>query len=89
MRDIIPVPCATFVLSVQFASYPFLAIHHASSPTGNRTLDRHLINHSIFNLQLIALGPADRCGAVVKVLCCKSEGRWLDPRWYHWSFSLT
>ena len=25
---------------------------------------------------------------VVKVLCYKSEGRWFDPRWCHWNFSL-
>jgi hypothetical protein len=25
---------------------------------------------------------------VVKVLCYKSEGRWFDPRWYHWNSSL-
>ena len=31
----------------------------------------------------------DRGGAVVKVLCYKSEGRWFDPRWCHWNFSLT
>jgi len=28
-------------------------------------------------------------GTVVKVLCHKSEGRWLDPSWCHWNFSLT
>jgi len=27
--------------------------------------------------------------AVVKVLCYKSECRWFDPSWCHWSFSLT
>ena len=26
---------------------------------------------------------------MVKVLCYKSEGRWFDPRWCHWNFSLT
>ena len=26
---------------------------------------------------------------VVKVLCYKSEGRWFDPSWCHWKFSLT
>ena len=31
----------------------------------------------------------DRGGAVVKVLCYKSEGRWFDPIWCHWNFSLT
>jgi len=31
----------------------------------------------------------DRGRTVVKVLCCKSEGRWFDSRWCHWNFSLT
>jgi len=31
----------------------------------------------------------DRLSTVVKVLCYKSEGRWFDPRWCHWKFSLT
>ena len=31
----------------------------------------------------------DRGGTVVKVLCYKSEGRWFDPSWFHWNFSLT
>jgi hypothetical protein len=26
---------------------------------------------------------------VVKVLCYKSEGCWLEPRWCQWNFSLT
>jgi len=30
-----------------------------------------------------------RGSTVVKVLCYKSEGRWFDPRWCHWNFSLT
>ena len=31
----------------------------------------------------------DRGGTVVKALCYKSEGRWFDPSWCHWNFSLT
>ena len=31
----------------------------------------------------------DRCSTVVKALCYKSEGRWFDPSWCHWNFSLT
>ena len=31
----------------------------------------------------------DRGSTVVKVLCYKSEGRWFDPSWCHWNFSLT
>ena len=30
----------------------------------------------------------DRDSTVVKVLCYKSEGRWFDPNWCHWNFSL-
>jgi hypothetical protein len=28
-------------------------------------------------------------GTVVKMLCYNSEGRWFDPSWCHWNFSLT
>ena len=31
----------------------------------------------------------DHGGTVVKVLCYKSEGRWLHSRWCHRNFSLT
>jgi hypothetical protein len=40
-----------------------------------------------FNYRLRS-GTADG-GTVVKVLCYKSESRWLDSRWCHWNFSLT
>ena len=30
-----------------------------------------------------------RGSTVVKVLCYKSEGRWFDPSWCQWNFSLT
>ena len=35
------------------------------------------------------LGNCHRGSAVVKALCYKSEGRWLDPRRCQWNFSLT
>ena len=31
----------------------------------------------------------DRGRTVFKVLCYKLEGRWFDPSWCHWNFSLT
>jgi len=31
-------------------------------------------------------GGGDRGSTVAKVLCYKSEGRWLDPSWYQWIF---
>jgi hypothetical protein len=37
----------------------------------------------------LSSGAGDRGGTVVKVLCYKPEGRWFDPKWCHWNFSLT
>ena len=37
---------------------------------------------------LACTSTGDRGGIVVKVLCYKSEGHWLDPCWCHWNFSL-
>ena len=37
---------------------------------------------------LTVFQPA-RGSTVVKVLCYKSEGRWFDPSWCHWNFSMT
>jgi len=31
----------------------------------------------------------DQGDTVLKVLCCKLEGRWFGPSWCHWNFSLT
>jgi len=41
----------------------------------------------LYMLQLLFFGG--RGDTVVKVLCYKSEGRWFDPSWCHWNFSLT
>jgi len=45
--------------------------------------------YSFSNIFSISNISGDRGGTVVKVLCYKSEGRWFDPRWRHWNFSLT
>jgi len=37
----------------------------------------------------IILLLGDRGGTLLKVLCYKSKGRWVDPGWGHWNFSLT
>ena len=49
---------------------------------------RERYNISIF-IPYIKGVPGDRGGTVVKVLRYKSEGRWFDPSWCHWNFSLT
>jgi len=40
-------------------------------------------------IRMLEGGRGDRGGTVVKVMCYKSEGRWFDPSWCHWNFSLT
>ena len=42
-----------------------------------------------FVLLQLLFGVGDRGSTVVKVLCYKSEGRWFEPRWCQWNFSLT
>ena len=37
----------------------------------------------------IYIHEGDRGGTMVKVMCCKWEGRLFDSRWCHWNFSLT
>ena len=37
-------------------------------------------------LQKLIFRSGDRGDTVVKVLCYKSEGRWLDPSWCQWIF---
>ena len=41
---------------------------------------------SLFLLIIISGLFGDRGSSVVKVLCYKSEGRWLDPSWCQWIF---
>ena len=41
------------------------------------------------SMNCINWNRGDRGSTVVKVLCYKSEGRWFDPSWCHWNFSLT
>ena len=44
-------------------------------------------DHQIYLSYILLYG--DRGSTVVKGLCYKSEGRWFDPSWCHWNFSLT
>ena len=44
---------------------------------------------SFYDHTILHNPPGNRGRTVVKVLCYKSEGRWLDSRLRHWNFSLT
>ena len=41
------------------------------------------------NIDTSQTAEREHGSTVVKVLCYKSEGRWFDPSWRHWNFSLT
>jgi hypothetical protein len=43
----------------------------------------------IWSLLFVPCLVEDRGSTVVKVLHYKSEGRWFNPRWCLWNFSLT
>ena len=47
------------------------------------------LNGRIIEMSFLYDRKGDRSSTVVKVLCYKSEGRWFDPSWCHWNFSLT
>ena len=42
-----------------------------------------LLKHIQANIYYMKVG--DRGSSVVKVLCYKSDGRWFDPSWCHWT----
>ena len=65
--------------------------HHFSLPVIRNCKDVFILTQEFCNIFFnTVLSPnRDRGGTVVKVLCYKSEGRWFDPRWCHWNFSLT
>jgi len=45
--------------------------------------------HQVAGMNTLILQAIGDCGStVIKVLCYKSEGRWFDPSWCHWNFSL-
>ena len=48
---------------------------------------KKMIIFSVLTNYIFRLG--DRGSTVVKVLCYNSEGRWFDPGWCQWNFSLT
>jgi hypothetical protein len=44
---------------------------------------------TVFIFIQVKMCTGARGGAVVEALRCKPEGRRIDPRWFHWIFSLT
>ena len=62
----------------------------------NRAVSSALCNAMCRNYQGVSyvywtvyrIDSGGRGGAVVKVLCYKSEDRLFDPTWCHWNFSL-
>jgi len=50
-------------------------------------IDIYIYIHTHTDIYIYIYG--DRVSTVVKVPCYKLEGRWFDPSWCHWNFSLT
>jgi len=44
--------------------------------------------HQLIVFSLAGDTQTHRVSTVVKVLCYKSEGRWFDPSWCRWIFSI-
>jgi len=53
---------------------------------GCRHYRQHCFVFTVLHLTAYHHYTADRGGKVVKVLCYKSVGRWLDPSWCQWIF---
>jgi len=49
----------------------------------------YLVELPLERINKVDVVIGDRGSTVVKVLCYKSEGRWFDPSWCHWNFTLT
>ena len=58
----------------------WVPINRRTSPDGFH------VNHILLNLYPLTVLNEDRVSTVIKVLCCKLEGRWFDPSWCHWIF---
>ena len=75
--------CPRFVDPPQCAGFPYLQRYLFSSVFTDKFVCAFLISPKYLFLSW------DHGGTVFKVLCYKSEGRWFDPSWCHWHFSLT
>jgi len=81
-----------FFLSIYFNNHPVrvssrLTTHLQEAVT---VFAAYGIYHAEYILKLckITCIYGVRGSTAVKVLCYKSEGRWFDPNWCHWKFSL-
>jgi len=66
-------------ISQIYASLHFTELY----PTTLHYTYRHFTSS---HLHFTVLSYGDRGSTVVKVLCCKSKGRWFDPSWCQWIF---
>ena len=96
--------CLRYALYLQNPnSSPVYFMYHVcniQNPNSNPVYVMHYICKAVNHIMLLQFpvipltlciynSPGDRGSSVVKVLCYKSEGRWFDPSWSHWNFSLT
>ena len=85
--------CSLLTFRISFPRTVNIRINRYASPSTTVlryfSLDRAVNKMPPTQLYLVSDEEGDRGGTVVKALCYKSKGRWFDPRWSHWNFSLT
>ena len=59
------------------------------SPLSRQAPNHSRITQHLYVLFCYTFRLGDRGSTEVKALRYKSEGRWFDPSWCHWNFSLT
>jgi len=78
-----------FTLLVKFRHF---YVVHIDNILCNRLIWAYKFKYVFILLPIIIMVKVKvgyRSSTVVKVLCYKSEGRWFDPSWCHWNFSLS
>jgi hypothetical protein len=73
---------------IQIGTQPLRSPRTGVSNTRPRQFDVRPSDSAVTEFIPVNWQTGDRGSRVVKVLCDKSEGRWFDPRWCHWNFSL-
>ena len=62
-------------------------------PVEHRVVEMYLVGQWTkpnFGVTVVVVVVVVVVGVVIIIIMCyKSEGRWFDPSWCHWNFSLT
>jgi len=80
MKSFLAETCSLIFLALYVARHWFLTVHLKTDATA-RMCHIRIIYSTLYS--------GDSGSTVLKVLCYNSDGRWFDPSWCQWNFSLT